>query len=181
MKLFLIRHTKPDIPGNICYGQSDLNVLPSFKSELKEVHSLLNEIKYSQVFSSPLKRCQELARTLVSDGEGIILDDRLMEFNFGDWEMKSWDEIETTPEADNWFADYIKTPVPGGESFIQLLERVQNFIDDLKVNIRDENVIIATHLGVIRAFFVIINQIDAKEAFNLNVAYGELCEMELKI
>lgn len=180
MKLFLIRHTKPDIAKDICYGQSDINVLPTFKFELSEVHFLLKNIEYGKVYSSPLKRCVELAQTLVPDDDKLLLDDRLMEFNFGDWEMKTWEEIEKTSEASKWFADYIQTAAPGGESFKQMIDRVQYFIDDLTEKPNNDDVLIVTHLGVIRAFSVIINQMDAKKAFDLSVGYGELQVMELK-
>ncbi len=180
MKLFLVRHTTPDISKDVCYGQSDLNLVANFGIEIEKVQSLLGDTHYGKVYSSPLFRCMTLARTLVPESDQVSLDDRLMEFNFGDWEMKTWKEIEKTPEAKAWFADYIQTPVPGGESFTQLIDRVQDFINELKKNPDDDDVLIVTHLGVIRAFSVIIKQIDAKAAFDLHVGYGDLHEMELK-
>ncbi len=179
MKVFLVRHTTPDISKDICYGQSDLKLVPEFKIEIKKVHTLLKNTHYAKVYSSPLIRCKTLALSLVKKDNEIIQDDRLMEFNFGDWELKTWKEIEKIPVAKEWFDDYIQTPVPGGESFTQLIDRVQDFIGDLKENLHD-NVLIVTHLGVIRAFSVIINRIDAKAAFDLKVGYGEMCELELR-
>jgi hypothetical protein len=53
------------------------------------------------IYSSPLRRCAELAARL---SDNIIYDARLAEMHFGDWEMLPWDAI---PRAaiDAWAAD----------------------------------------------------------------------------
>lgn len=179
MKVHLLRHTKPDIPKGICYGQTDIELLSSFDTEKEDVQSLLSSTKYGTVYSSPLKRCVSLARFLTSDNDKLILDDRLKELNFGTWEMKPWKEIEQTPEAAKWFDDYLNVPAHGGESYLQLLERVRLFIEDLKENQSKDPVLIVTHQGVIRAFSAIVTNTEPGEAFGLNVGYGEIYELEI--
>ncbi|MCK5821386.1 MAG: alpha-ribazole phosphatase [Bacteroidales bacterium] len=181
MKIHLIRHTKPDIAEGICYGQTDLDLLSSFDTEKEDVRSLLGSTEYGSVYSSPLKRCISLARYLTPDNDKLIIDDRLMELNFGNWEMMPWNEIDQTPEAIKWFDNYLNVPTPGGESFLQLLERVRHFIEDLKKNQSKDPVLIVTHLGVIRAFVSIITQADPREVFDLRVGFGKIHNMEIKI
>jgi alpha-ribazole phosphatase len=73
-----------------------------------------------------------------------------MELNFGNWEGKYWNDIDQTPEAKAWFADYVNTPAPGGESYAQLIQRCRIFIKELKTS-NQKNVCIVTHGGPIRA------------------------------
>ncbi len=55
-----------------------------------------------------------------------MLDPRLLELDFGDWEGVSWDSV---PRAalDRWAADPLGFCPPGGESGAALLRRVEDF------------------------------------------------------
>ena len=44
------------------------------------------------VYSSPLLRCRKLADYLYPNK--ALLDSRIMEYNFGDWEGLAWNNIE---------------------------------------------------------------------------------------
>ena len=46
-----------------------------------------------------------------------------MEVHCGEWEMKSWDELPKE-EIDPWMADFVNIRTPGGESYLDLQERV---------------------------------------------------------
>jgi len=85
MELILIRHTTPNIEKGVCYGQSDIDVTDTF---LEEIKPILNNISLNDktvaYYTSPLKRCKILAELL---SETIIVDDRLKELDFGDWEI----------------------------------------------------------------------------------------------
>jgi alpha-ribazole phosphatase len=108
----------------------------------------------------------------------IIIDNRLMEMNFGTWEMKNWQEISNSSEAQNWFNDYINVKCPGGESFMDLQNRVKDFLNMLKGYSKFKNPLIITHAGVIRAMYSITEMIP-KESFNLNIGFGELKTLQL--
>ncbi|MCK4746586.1 MAG: alpha-ribazole phosphatase family protein [Bacteroidales bacterium] len=180
MKLFLVRHTKPAIPGGICYGQTDIDVAEPFDRERGAILERLGNIMISQVFSSPLIRCTKLARSFVPHYGPVIYDDRLKEFNFGNWEMKPWSEIENEPGAKEWFLDYINIPVPGGEAFADLINRVRRFTLEVQKEFDDRHILIICHGGVIRAFDTIINGTDPLRAFDLKIDFGEVLEIEMK-
>lgn len=107
----------------------------------------------------------------------VIIDERLMEMSFGDWEMKSWDEIYDLPEGRRWFADYIHAVCPNGESFTQLSGRVSGFMKMLD-GTAQQNVLIIAHAGTIRAMLVCLGITSADEAFNISVEYGEVLKIE---
>ena len=74
------------------YTQHFMNLTFQILTFLKEVLLIKKKLKREKVdlkrvliFSSSLKRCKKLASQLSKD---FIIDSRLKELNFGDWEMK---------------------------------------------------------------------------------------------
>ena len=104
MEIILVRHTTPDIERGICYGQADIGLADNYKNEIKQVIKQLPEnIGNYTCYSSPLQRCKTLAESITNT---ITFDDRLKELNFGDWELKSWDAINSEA-LDNWMTNFV--------------------------------------------------------------------------
>ncbi len=169
MKLYFIRHTAVDVPSGVCYGQTDVPLKSSFEEEAQIVKSQLENIEPDSVFSSPLHRCTRLAS--YCGFEKAILDDRLMEFNFGVWENCEWNNLDMSA----WRVDWLNNPAPGGESFAGMYQRVSGFFDELKNN-GYQNVVVFTHGGVISCARVYFEQAEISETFNLMPKYGEIKE-----
>ncbi len=173
--LYLIRHTSVDVPAGVCYGQSDVAPAPSYEEEKEEIKKVIAGIKFIKIFSSPLNRCKKLAADIAPVGTGIEYDKRLMELDFGQWEMQPWNDISKTERAQIWFADFVNVKCPGGESYGDLLNRVENFIKELKEQYSGkEDVLVIAHGGVIRAFHALLNDIAPEKAFELKVHHGEI-------
>ncbi len=179
MIIHLLRHTKPDINDGICYGQSDIDVLPIFEREAGQIKRACEKIRYDIIFTSPLKRCRKLAYAIAGSTGKVIVDDRLKELDFGRWELKAWENIENEPEAIKWFNDYYRTPVPEGESFEILIKRAGSFLSDLKSKEYKE-ILIVGHKGVIIAIHSFVYGInDPERLFSLNIPYGGLITIDL--
>jgi len=172
MILTAIRHTSVDVLSGICYGISDVPLAISFQEEAAQIQAQLDDRQFDRIYSSPLKRCTQLASELFQE-EKITLDDRLRELNFGDWEMQPWDSIFNSPEGKSWFQDYAHASCPNGESFAELVARVKSFLDELKAN-ENEQIAIITHAGVIRALMILLQQKSAEEAFSTPLKYGQI-------
>ncbi|MCO6498893.1 MAG: alpha-ribazole phosphatase [Vicingus serpentipes] len=176
MEIYLIRHTTPQIEKGICYGQTDILVSNSFKEECQIIGLKLREIlNDTPIYCSPLSRCYGLAKEL-SNIQPII-DDRLMEMNFGDWELKPWHKIEKK-SLNKWMKDFINVPCPNGESYQTLHCRVSEFIKELKQT-KLEKVIIITHGGVIRSILSYIQQSPLEESFETEVNYSSIFKLKL--
>ncbi len=148
MRLILIRHPQPDVAPGMCYGRTDLAVAPAQLEQA--LATLLPAIPDGiPLFSSPLRRCAVLAARLAS---APIFDARLMEMDFGAWEMQAWDSI---PRAgvDAWTADLANYRPGDGESVLQMAERVAAFYDDLQRQLDANNdgaAIVVCHAGTMR-------------------------------
>ena len=171
MKITLVRHTSVYCGTTICYGQSDMDVAESFSEEAELVKLKIDNKSYDAVYSSPLQRCTKLANYCGHNTPQ--LDNRIMELNFGDWEGIPWNEI-TDPRIKDWYKDWINTRTTNGESFADQVERVGQFLEELKAT-NLKNVLIFTHAGVIRAIAILLGLVEINQAFSdYKVEYGEV-------
>ncbi|WP_080904700.1 alpha-ribazole phosphatase [Parabacteroides sp. Marseille-P3160] len=170
MEIYLIRHTSIDVPAGYAYGQTDVSLKPTFESEALNVRNRLNGVIFDHVWSSPLSRCVRLAA--FCGYPDAILDERIKELNFGDWEMKTWEEISQDPRSSKWFNDWINFTLPNGESFMDQYNRVSSFLDDVRKH-RFEKVCVFTHGGVLACARVYAGELEAKDSFSHIVGYGE--------
>ena len=167
MEIYLIRHTTPSVAHDICYGQSDIALADSFPEEWQTLRKKLPE-HFDAVYSSPLKRCQLLAERL--NGTEVQYDERLLELDFGGWEMKSWNAINQE-ELNFWMDNFVEQKTPGGESFHELLVRVTALLKDLEKNPLD-TIALVTHGGVIRTIIAHILGMPLQNAFQLRLDCG---------
>jgi len=168
MKITLIRHTRVAVEPGICYGWSDVNVAPSFETEAGRVKASIANERFDAVYSSPLSRCRKLAA--FCDFPRPILDERLKELHFGNWEMQKWDEIDD-PALQEWYNDWIHLPAGGAESYTDQCRRVAQFLDELRHS-GHTDACIFTHRGVIACAMVYAGLCTVEESFNIDVDYG---------
>lgn len=173
MEIYIIRHTAVGVPRGICYGQTDVPLKDTFKAEAEAVKRNLSKYCFDAVYSSPLSRCRRLADYCgYSDA---LLDSRLKELNFGDWEMGKWHELDMSI----WEKDWVCVPTPNGESFEQLYERLAHFLEELKQKTY-ERVAVFAHGGIIGAAKSYFGQQDLIYAFDNVVDYGSINEFKLR-
>lgn len=160
-----------------CYGRTDLDVAGSFAEELSVVKGKLPKAAEPVVFSSPLQRCRKLA-------EGVFgplrkIDERLVELNFGEWELKRWDDINRE-HLDNWFENFVDNASPGGESFASLSQRVGEFLEHVCASCKGRDVFVFTHGGVIRGFLARILEMPLENCFRMDIDFGSVSLIEHK-
>ena len=149
MRLYLIRHPQPVVASGVCYGSSDL---PVNDEECARVcDALLPQLpRETPLFSSPLRRCAELAELLVNTlgNEPPKYDPRLVEMHFGQWEMQSWQALPRA-EIDAWANDLAYYRPGNGENVVQVAQRVHAFADQL-LTLQLPQAIIVAHAGTMR-------------------------------
>lgn len=151
MRLLLVRHPRPDLDPGLCYGSSDVAVP---QQEMIEVRDALREAGLPgalPTYASPLSRCAGLAHALAP--RQLHLDARLVEMDFGAWEMRSWDDIPRA-EVDAWAADLLHYRPGGGESVLDVARRVAAFLDALRGAGQHEALVIC-HAGTIRLLYAL--------------------------
>ena len=117
MEIYLIRHSRVSVSPNVCYGISDVELHENSEIDIENIFDQLPIVANSKFYSSPLTRCKKLAESLTQSE--IIFDDRLKELNFGDWELKIWEDIPEN-EFNLWKTDYVQNSPTNGESYQEI-------------------------------------------------------------
>jgi len=170
MDIYLIRHTRTATEAGLCYGQSDVALAASFGEDLAALQHKLPALTVDcVVFSSPLRRCTQLAERLSAK---VTTDARLIELNFGAWEGIRFDAIE--PDRLRYWTDhFVEIAPPDGESFTDLYQRIGDFWRDL-LQAPHERVVIVTHAGAIRALLARVLTLPLANAFQLRIDPGSV-------
>ncbi|MDO4695694.1 histidine phosphatase family protein [Porphyromonas sp.] len=166
-----IRHTSLQIDGSYSYGQTDVQVSDNFESEAAVVKQRLQGVKYDAVYTSPLSRASKLAR--YCGYEDAIADHRIMEIFLGEWELKKWADIIMYDNLDDWFANFHNLTAPGGENLHQLLDRVTDFIHDVRSK-RYSRIAVFCHGGVINSARHLNREISKALIFREVPPYGSI-------
>ena len=176
MEVILVRHTSVDVPTGTCYGQTNVPLRSTFEEEAMIVASALQGYApFDRVYTSPLSRCTRLATFCgYADAQR---DKRLLEMNFGEWEMQRYEEIED-PQLQAWYADWKQVSATGGESFVQQYERVAQFLSELKEKPYSK-VAIFSHGGVLTCAKIYAKGILAEEAFASPTSYGGIISLTI--
>lgn len=154
MLVYLIRHgqTAHNAEGRI-QGWLDVPLNAEGIEQARRLALRLAAKPINVVYASPLSRAQETARALADlRGAQLILDERLREYNMGDWTGKTGDEIAAT--TSEFKHDGPQHQIPGGESAQQMHDRVSAFIGRLmsQHGAGKSHVAVVSHGGTLGAF-----------------------------
>ena len=145
MRLYLVRHPRPEVPAGHCYGRSDLMANEADVERVLAALASQGLPGAMPVYASPLARSAVLAQRLAP---APAFDKRLAEMDFGAWEMRSWDDIPRQ-EIDAWSADLLHYRPGGGESVMDVAARVAGFDADLR-RAGHAQALVVCHAGTMR-------------------------------
>ena len=150
LELWLIRHGETDwnTQGRI-QGFADQPLNANGISQAQRLAARLAGVRFDAVYASDLERARLTAQTALPGAE-LQLDQRLRELSYGVLEGKAWASMsaDEAAVAAHWHEDPYGRRVPGGESYGDLMERVEAFRSDLPASGR---VAAFSHGGTIRS------------------------------
>ena len=150
--IYLIRHGMTEAGNEGRYiGHTDVPLSEAGEQQLREMAEKYEYPQPDVVFSSPLKRCLRTAQIVFPDADAIPIRD-LIEYNFGEFENKTAEELENHPVFPRWLAGEADVDPPFGESSRGFQTRVTDvFIRIVEGLIKTgtTRAAIVTHGGVI--------------------------------
>jgi 2,3-bisphosphoglycerate-dependent phosphoglycerate mutase len=157
-RIIAVRHG--ETPWNVdarIQGQLDIQLNDTGRWQARRVGQALSSEELSAIYSSDLARAHETARA-ISEAAGlpVVPHPGLRERRFGMFEGKTFDEIQHNwPEhAHNWRKRIPEwEPPQGGESLLQLRERVTRTVHDLASRHKGGQIAIVAHGGVLDALY----------------------------
>jgi alpha-ribazole phosphatase len=181
MEIYLVRHTPPLIGKGLCYGQT--NTPLDWKVFEEAYTQILGRLppRIDALYTSPLERCLYLAQRIQQSRYPacpLLMDQRLQEMNFGQWEGKSWSAIPPS-ELDPWMSDFVHVRAPEGECYRDLYQRsVAFFKDMLQAGVSS---VIVTHSGVIRSILSYFSGIKLADSFTaFELSYSCVVHLDVK-
>ena len=169
-RLWLIRHAPAEGADSVVCGRLDL---PAVSPMPGEIDALAEKLPRNAVwYASSLRRSRETVAALraarafaVAD---VLIDDDLIEQNFGDWEGQDKNTVYAGIHEDDWKrASRIKPPK--GESFAQVYVRASAAIGRIARSHAGQDIIAVIHAGPIRAAVAHTVGGDAEAALKIGV------------
>lgn len=138
-------------------GQRDVGLNETGRWQARRVGEALAGEEISAVYSSDLGRAHQTAQEIAeTTGIPVVPNQGLRERSFGIFEGMTFDEIhQTWPEhAQNWrkrIPDW--QPPEGGESLLELRERVHRTMVELAARHPGEQIVVVAHGGVLDTLY----------------------------
>jgi probable phosphoglycerate mutase len=170
MLIDFIRHGEPE-GGRVYRGHGVDD--PLSETGWAQMWMALGEgCPWTQIVSSPLRRCRAFAECLAArHGLSLMVDERLREVGFGAWEGRTPDEIRASNPGEYaaFFCDPVRNRPPGAESLEAFFARVAAALGDVAREYADRQVLMITHAGVIRAVLAHVLGADPAAAYRIRV------------
>lgn len=135
------------------------------------------------LLSSDLRRARESAEILAAYwGIEIVIDARLRELHFGEWESRTWKELENMDgtRLDRWMRNWTRERAPGGESFSDLVARVSRwFMEWAECSEAGGETLVVAHAGSIRAILCQVLGVPLERAFEFDVGHARVTALDL--
>jgi len=157
-RIIAVRHgeTAWNVAARI-QGQLDVGLNDTGRWQARRVGEALAAEAICTVYTSDLGRAHETARSIAAvTGVPVVPDTGLRERCFGLFEGKTFTEIEATwpDQAHNWRKRIPEwQPPEGGESLLQLRERVTRTVQSLAARHPGEQIVVVAHGGVLDALY----------------------------
>jgi broad specificity phosphatase PhoE len=155
LRLFFLRHgqTAMSRANVFCGRRLDPPLTPEGLTMAEEFAAAYLEMEWRAIYSSPLDRAIATAAPLAA-AVGLPIERRaeLAELDYGAWDGMTADEVARTfhIEHERWTADPAWNPPTGGETAVQLAQRMTRAVEEIDATHDDGNVLVVSHKASIR-------------------------------
>ncbi|MDQ0484167.1 histidine phosphatase family protein [Guptibacillus hwajinpoensis] len=155
-RVYLIRHGESEwnAAGDLYCGRTDVGLSTIGRKQAADAGMFLDDVRFDFAYASPLIRARDTAQLILGDtGPPILIDERIYEGDFGEWEGRSKKEfIVEDPESwENWMANPWETRAGRtGETAREMYERASSFLKEIGEKHPDDTVLVVAHNNTIR-------------------------------
>lgn len=179
MKLYIVRHgeTEENIK-NIIMGHHHGVLSKLGKEQVVKLANQLKNYQFNHIYSSDLQRCVDTTMEIrkFHPNTPITFTKQLRETNFGVFQGVKDANIDWNQLG----PDIMTRKLEDGESFGEVVNRINLFLEGLKKDHKNDSVLIVTHSGAINAFISIIEKMSAQQVFDrFNAKNADMFEVEM--
>ena len=182
--LIAARHGETDYNARDCFqGHLDAPLNARGLAHAAHLAEKLAGIEFAQIYASPLRRSRDTAR-IIAGTRPVTLDPRLKEVDFGAIDGMPIAEARASGIYADRDRDRMAYTPEGGESFTQLLARVQSFFNDTgimngPVGAPMGPTLIVSHQGTTRMIAAHLGLFPAGIAAHMNFGHESLLIAEV--
>ncbi len=181
--LYLIRHGETQNADQRCYkGHIDVPLSAKGENQMKKVADRIRNVPLSAIYTSDLQRARRSAE-IVARPHNIKpeIKSPFKERNFGRWEGLTFNECrERFPEEFNaWVKNPVEASPVGGESTLDVKNRLVPALEKLLKKLRGETFSIVAHGGVNRIIICHLLGMPLQNIFRIEQNFGALNIIEI--
>ena len=177
----LVRHGETYANINkVWHGQTDTELTELGYAQAKQLGDHFHHyMRPDVIYASPLQRAKITAESIAGQfGLTVKLDPRLMEFDLGDWEGRTFEDLKGSADIMDQLVKNPDFTAPGGESQNLVKRRVVEAIEEILEKHDQQNIIIVAHgvtLGIALSHYLDDDTTRWPQYGKANTAFSELC------
>ena len=131
------------------------------------------------IITSPLLRTRQTAQYIADLCEAeVVVMEEFAECSFGDWDGYTFTEVRAQwPEALQRWLDSVEVAPPGGESFAQVLDRVNRGRLEILKKYHGKRVVIVAHVTPIKLMAAIAVNAPLESVYRMELRPGSISSM----
>ena len=176
MKLYVARHgqTQWNLEDKVC-GRTDIPLTEVGFAQAQALAEKTKDLPIDVILVSPMLRARQTAApTAEKLGVPVIVDDRLIEQNYGIYEgVSRFDEGFLSNKR------HFAYRYPGGESMMDVAHRVYGLLEEIRQKYAGKNVLLVCHGGVCRVIRTYFEDMTNDEYFHYSEENAAVREYEL--
>ena len=152
---YLVRHGESEANKIDAFaGHSQFNLTEQGRAQAEKAAEYLSTLHVDAIYASDLPRAYQTAvPTAERKGMDIIKSENLREINAGEWEGRTFNDLQRNdPNYPTWITDIGHARPTGGESVLDLQARVLAELTAIAERHDGQSVLIFTHATPIRTF-----------------------------
>lgn len=153
MLVLLVRHGVTPTTGQVLPGRAPgLHLSPAGVAQAEKAARRLASLPITAIHCSPLERTVETAAPTAGRlGLTPVLDEGLLECDFGEWTGRDLADLAKLPEWATVQSDPASFRFPGGESFVEMQDRLVATLDRIAADHPGQVVACFSHADPIKA------------------------------
>jgi broad specificity phosphatase PhoE len=172
--LILVRHgqTSANAAG-LLQGHMDLPLDDDGRIQAMRTGAHIREnFPNALIVSSPLLRAVQTAQAMSGDVE---IDNRFIELDYGSWDGVAMSEIDPVQWA-KWRHDSDFRP-PGGESLVELEQRVKPALEQLRTQAQQRDVVVVSHVSPIKCAVTWALDVESHVTWRFHLDRASVCRI----
>lgn len=178
MRLTITRHgqTEENSKG-VVQGQLPGKLTKQGIDQARSLGKSLKDRRFDYIYSSDLARCVDTTKevTKYHTDTTLELTKDLREINFGDIQGMRASDVEW----DSYEGDFLNKKPGGGESILELQDRIVSFLDKISEVHKGQSILLVTHGGPMRAVKSYFEDIPMETLFHQEIGNCEVWDLDL--